>query len=156
MRRKVIKKNKNISKRIKSQNKKCRKPKDQPLHHQPLWDKDLNLRENFKNIGTLLKLNKVDKLDQTLLQPSANGQLKVEEEMTLEQISKINQNDDYVQSKSKITDDEKFIVQNLAKKYGTNFDKMMMDHKVNKLQWNPNQIQKKFDHYQRKYGTYPV
>jgi len=98
-------------------------------------------------------LKKIDKLDNTLL--DAPKHIEVEEEYTLDQIKKINESA-FVPSKPKITQDEQFLVQNLAKKYGYNFEKMVMDHKTNRLQWNANQIKKKFDHYKKKFGEDPI
>jgi hypothetical protein len=45
--------------------------------------------------------------------------------------------------------DEKLYLEPLLEKYGNDYEKMMKDVKLNKLQWNANQIMKKHDQYKK-------
>lgn len=152
MRRKVIKKNRASNKSIKTGRR--RKSKTAKPKEEPLWDTSLDAKGNFKNLNLTYDLNKIDKLSNKKIkqqQFDGEGTLEVEEEYDLDQIQKLNEGT-FEESKPKITQDEGFYVKNLYKKYGENFDKMVMDHKVNKMQWTETQIRKKFNAYRRKFG----
>jgi len=148
MKRKAIKKMKNISQHIKQRRKKTTNKKAPAPKNEPLWNSDLDLKGNFKNLHLTYDLNKIDKLSNKHLTDIV-GPIEVEEEYTLAEIQQINEGN-YTEPKGKITQDEGFLVKNLYKKHGENFEKMEMDHKVNKMQWNAHQAKKKFDAYKKK------
>jgi len=151
MKRKAIKKMKNISKHIKLRRRKIKKKKPAPVN-EPLWSADLDVKGNFKNLNLTYDINSIEKISNKIKGEPEPEYIDVEEEYTLEQIQQMN-NGQYVESKPKITQDEGFYVKNLYKKYGENYEAMVMDHKLNKMQWNANQIKKKFDAYKKKFGS---
>jgi hypothetical protein len=151
MRKKAIKKQKNISKHIKQRRRKIKRKTPAPKN-EPLWSSDLNIKENFKNLNLTYDLNKIPKISNKIFEKVVGeGTVEVEEEYSLDQIKQLNEGT-FSESKAKITQDEGFWVKNLYRKYGENYSKMVMDHKVNKMQWNETQLRKKFDAYRRKFG----
>jgi hypothetical protein len=155
MRRKVIKKMKNISNKIKSRRKRLKNNKPK-ANNEPLWCGGLNIKENYQNLGLTFDLNKVDKLSNKVTEDIVK-EIEVTEEYSLDQIKKMNMLNELTQEtskkKPKITQDEGFIVKNLYKKYGEDFERMYMDHKLNKMMWTANQIQKKFEAFKKKFGS---
>ena len=178
MRRKSIQKTKRSrgSHRIKSHHKKIKIPKDQPALKEKLFSRDMGLKDNYKNLNITYDVNIIDQLTRDhvvglgqkgLRRKKAGGiyedgeghalpTIDVDEEWDLEKIQKVNNpvNDAaFSKSKPKITEDEAKIIEKLVKKYGENWERMKWDIKINKLQWNENQIQKKYDNYIRKFGN---
>lgn len=152
VKRKAIRKMNKMSNKIKTRRQKTNKNKRvTPPTTEKLWSRDLNAKDNFKNLNITYDLNVIDKLSNKNLTDIV-GTVEVEEEYTLDQIKQLNEGT-FSESKAKITQDEGFLVRNLYKKYGEDYNKMVMDHKVNKMQWNANQIKKKFDAYKKKFGT---
>lgn len=50
-----------------------------------------------------------------------------------------------------ISIDEKFYLEKILKKYGTDFEKAVVDDKVNKFYWTANQMAKKYNSYLHHY-----
>jgi len=152
VKRKAIRKMNKMSTKIKTRRQKTNKNKRvTPPTTEKLWSRDLNAKDNFKNLNITYDLNVIDKLSNKNLTDIV-GTVEVEEEYTLDQIKQLNEGT-FSESKPKITQDEGFLVRNLYKKYGEDYNKMVMDHKVNKMQWNANQIKKKFDAFKKKFGS---
>lgn len=142
---------KNISNKIKSRRKRVKNTNPKPKINEPLWNKDLDTKANFENLGVTYDINKIEKISNKAVAQSQTKTIAIEEEYTLDQIAEINI--PAGKQKPKITQDEGFIVKNLYKKYGTNFEDMVIDHKVNKLTWTANQIKNKFVAYKKKFGS---
>lgn len=173
MRRKSIQKTKrgNSSRHIKTRNKKIRKDKDKPAQGTALFSFDKGLKDNYKNLAITYDVNIIDRLAQdrkkgeghrkvasgeTMMEPEVPQTIEVDEEYDLDYIKKLNekseQDDGFAKAKPKITEDEAIIIEKLVAKYDDNWMKMMRDIKINVLQWNAHQIQKKLDNYKRKFG----
>lgn len=150
VKRKAIRKLNKVSNRVKSRRQVSKNKKIAPPTTEKLWSRDLDIKGNFKNLNITYDLNKIDKLSNKKISDIV-GTVEVEEEYTLDQIKQINEGT-FAENKPKITQDEGFLVRNLYKKYGENFDKMVMDHKTNKLQWTAVQIKKKFEAFKKKFG----
>lgn len=75
------------------------------------------------------------------------GTLQVEEDMTFDEVRKLLTKNDVKKDKLRISLDDKMYLEPLLKKYGQNFEAMMADVKLNKMQWNANQIKKKHEQY---------
>lgn len=157
MARRRIQKRKNISKRIKTGNKKSlvsRRKKQIP--HSTLWDKTLSFPENFRNIGIMTNINKeIDKATNKKEKKEEN--IKVTEEISLENLEKgkiVLTPIEYTPKKVKMTPDEKMIIEKLVKKYKDDFKKMFKDIKLNKFQWNVGQIKKFHEKYIKIYGNF--
>lgn len=151
MRRKTIKKLKNQSNKIKHRRKRQKNTEPKPKVNEPLWDKSLDTKANFENLGVTYDLNKIEKISNKTITENPTAQIKIDEEMTLDQIAEINLPPG--KQKPKITQDEGFVVKKLYKKYGTNFEQMVIDHKTNKFVWTENQIKNKFIAYKKKFGS---
>jgi len=152
VKRKAIRKMNKMSTKIKSRRQSNKKNKRvTPPTTEKLWSRDLNAKDNFKNLNITYDLNVIDKLSNKNLTDIV-GTVEVEEEYTLDQIKQINEGT-FTESKPKVTQDEAFLVRNLYKKYAEDYNKMVMDHKINKMQWNANQIKKKFDAFKKKFGS---
>lgn len=63
---------------------------------------------------------------------------------------------DFFKKKAKLTIDEKQIMEMLVAKYNDNFSKMFKDIKINKWQWNKNQLKKLYERYLEAYESFPV
>ncbi|KRX06847.1 hypothetical protein PPERSA_11492 [Pseudocohnilembus persalinus] len=93
-------------------------------------------------------------------QSQLSGEQQVEvEEMTMEQLQKLlgvqkkeEKDEDFHKKKLNLSLDEKWAMEKIYKKYKTNFSKAYLDNKVNTFCWNENQMQKKYDAYEFKYG----
>ena len=151
VKRKAIRKLNKPSNRIKTRRQSSKNRKLTPPATEKLWSKDLDIKGNFKNLNITYDLNKIDKLSNKHL-TDIIGTVDITEEYTLDQIKQINEGT-FTETKPKITQDEGFIVRNLYKKYGENYDRMVMDHKTNVMQWTANQIKKKFDAFKKKFGS---
>ena len=152
VKRKAIRKLNKTSNKIKTRRHRLSKNREPvPANSEKLWSKDLNLKENFKNLNITYDLNKIPKLSNKVVQ-DPNPVIEVEEEYTLDQLKQLNEGT-FADQKAKITQDEGFIVRNLYKKYGEDYEKMVMDHKVNKMQWTATQIKKKFQDFKKKFGS---
>ena len=152
MRRKGVVRHKKISKRIKTGNKKTLTSKKK--NHVPntsLWDKNMKIAENFKNIGIMTNINK--EIDRSL--EKNHSKINIEEEINVEDLNKGKiqlEQITYAPKKIKLTPDEKICIELLIKKHHDNFDKMFKDLKLNKFQWSVNQIQKYYEKYQFLYS----
>lgn len=161
MRRKGVLRRKNISKRIKTQHKKSLVSKKKA--HNPkstLWDKNLKISDNLKNIGLMTNINKeIDKdLQRKEDENDKNNlpKIDVEEEIDISNLDKgkiVLEPITYATKKIKLTPDEKITVEQMIKKHGENFNKIFMDLKVNKFQWNVDQIKRAYKKYNALYGN---
>jgi len=150
VKRKAIRKLNKTSNRVKTRRNRSKNKNPVPANSEKLWSKDLNIKENFANLNITYDLNKIEKLSNKHVQEIVPT-IEVEEEYTLDQIKQLNEGT-FAEQKPKITQDEAFMVRNLYKKYKEDYEKMVMDHKVNKMQWTATQIQKKFQAYKKKFG----
>lgn len=152
VKRKAIRKLNKPSNKIKNRRQTSKNKKIAPPPTEKLWSRDLDLKGNFKNLNLTYDLNSIKQLSNKNLNEEVPTTIEVTEEYTLEQIKQMNEGT-FTEAKPKISQDEGFIVRNLYKKYGENFDRMVMDHKTNVMQWNANQIKKKFDAFKKKFGS---
>ncbi len=157
MRRKGVLRRKNISKRIKTQHKKSLvSRKKTQIPKTPLWDKNLKISENLKNIGLMTNINKeIDKdLQRKNEEMKFPSKIDVEEEIDIANLNKgkiVLEPITYGKKKIKLTPDEKILVEQMMKKHGENYEKVFKDLKVNKFQWNINQIKSAYEKYKLLY-----
>ena len=156
MARHRIQKRKNISKRIKTGNKKSLvSRKKLQIPNTPLWDKTMTFDNNLKNIGIFTDINK--EIDKAMNLADKNKNVEVSEEISLNNLQQgkiVLEPIEYQPKKLKLTPDEKLVIEKLEKKYKGNFKKMFKDIKVNKFQWNESQIEKIHQKYLKLYGTF--
>lgn len=62
--------------------------------------------------------------------------------MTFDEVKKLLTKSDIKKDRLRLSLDEKLYLEPLIKKYGDDFQAMMNDVKLNKMQWNVNQIKK--------------
>lgn len=161
MRRKGVLRKRNISKRIKTQHKKSLVSKRKAhIPKTTLWDKNLKISENLKNIGLMTNINK--EIDKDLIKREEENdknnepKIDVEEEIDVSNLNKgkiVLEPITYATKKIKLTPDEKMIVEQMKKKHGENYKKVFMDLKVNKFQWNVEQIKKAYEKYNSLFGN---
>ena len=152
VKRKAIRKLNKPSNRIKNRRQTSKNKKIAPPPTEKLWSRDLDLKGNFQNLQLTYDLNSIKQLSSKNIPSDIPQTIEVTEEYTLEQIKQMNEGT-FSEAKPKISQDEGFIVRNLYKKYKEDYDRMVMDHKINIMQWNANQIKKKFDAFKKKFGS---
>lgn len=158
MARRRIQKRKNISKRIKTGNKKSLvSRKKLQIPNTPLWDKNLTFDDNIQNIGIMTNINEeIDKA--TKEKVDKDGNVMVTEEISLANLNKgkilLEPLVEFQPKKVKLNLDEKMIIERLEKKYSSNFEKMFKDIKLNKFQWNVAQIKRIHGKYLKLYGSF--
>lgn len=69
--------------------------------------------------------------------------------MTFDQIKNLLSKDEAKKDRLRISLDEKMFLEPLLKKHGEDYVRMAKDVKLNKMQWNANQIQKKHEQYKK-------
>lgn len=164
MARRRIQKRKNISKRIKTRNKKSLISKKKlQIPQTNLWDKGLSFEENFKNIGIMTNINKaIDKamnLNRSGPKITTENDVDVNEEISINNLDQgkiVLEPVEFHQKKLKMSIDDKHVIEKLVAKYKDDFKKMFKDIKINKFQWNPTQIKKAYDKYIKIYGDFPA
>lgn len=125
MRRKTVRKNKNISRHIKTRKKNIANP----LPNKPEgWNTSLSFSANLTNLNmNNLHVNKV-------VTEKINAPTLVEvEEVSMKDLNKMRLG--APKNKVKLTIDEEWAVEGLYKKYGINYEQWRRDHKVNTFQW---------------------
>jgi len=131
MTKKTRRAKKNISKHIKTSNKKIQKrvrggrSKGEPTPENPhLVFKKINAR----------------------ISKSASSKIEVEE-MGVEEIQRLNQEYDKftLHKRTQLNADDERLIAALSKKYGTDWEKAHLDHKINRQCYNPHQLQEKYE-----------
>lgn len=131
--KKTVKRNKSITKHIKSRNKKIIQTQRMQNKIEG-WDKQQSFSDNLKRLG----INNMDvngNIKQMSKEEKEQPMPVIEaEEMTLEQIRKLNSNPNK-KDKVKLTVDEEWAIEGLVKKHKTDWNGMKFDHKTNTFQW---------------------
>jgi len=77
------------------------------------------------------------------------GVVEVEEELTFDQLKKLLTKDEPKRDRLRLSLDDKLYLEPLLERYGTDYDKMVRDVRLNRLQWNAHQIEKKHEQYKK-------
>lgn len=131
MGRKNRRRSKNISMRVKSGNKKS-------IHNKKILHSKVDAE--YKNINS-----KITRAAESLRQEKPK--LEIEEEMTFDQVKKLLTKNDVQRPRLRLSLDDKLYLEPLLRKYGSDFGAMAADVKLNKMQWNHNQIRKRHEQY---------
>eukprot|EP00761_Pharyngomonas_kirbyi_P003922 gb/GECH01003926.1/.p1 GENE.gb/GECH01003926.1/~~gb/GECH01003926.1/.p1 ORF type:complete len:267 (+),score=91.29 gb/GECH01003926.1/:1-801(+) len=104
------------------------------------WNPKLSHHQNAAAIGISLDPNKT-------LAPKPSNQRNAPKVQDFNLNFRTEQEEPY--AKAYISEMQRNIVDRLHEKHGTNYRAMSLDHKINKWQWNPTQIKRLTERYQR-------
>ena len=68
------------------------------------------------------------------------GTVEVEEEMTFDQLKNLLTKDEPKRDRLKLSLDDKLYLEPLLKRHGCDYEKMVRDVRLNRLQWNAHQV----------------
>ncbi len=154
MRRKGLRRKKNISKRILKGNKKRQVIKKNQGAKSDMWNEAMSFKDNFKEMGIMININK--EIDKAVINNQDNQTLRVEEEVDINMLRKGTVRLDEVKPRKRLMNiDDKWIIEGFLTKYTEDdIGKMFKDLKLNKFQWNKTQIKKKLEDYKLNYGDF--
>ena len=155
MRRKGLKRRKNISKRILKGNKKRQVIKKNQGPKSDMWNDGMSFKDNFKEMGIMININK--EIDKEIKKNEGNSKIQqVEEEVDINTLRKGTVKLDEVKPRKRLMNiDDKWVIEGFLSKYAEDeIGKMFKDMKLNKFQWNKTQIKKKMEEYRINFGDF--
>jgi hypothetical protein len=154
MRRKGLRRRKNISKRILKGNKKRQVIKKNQGAKSDMWNDAMSFKDNFKEMGIMININK--EIDKAVLNNQDKKTVQVDEEVDINTLRKGTVQLDQVKPRKRLMNiDDKWVVEAFLIKYTEDeISKMFRDLKLNKFQWNKTQIKKKLEEYKLNYGEF--